>query len=127
MRPTGAPLQGGPDVSLDGEQVRAALDGVLCYLAARSESRPAPVRGIVRGIREGGRDLAEAAVRVRGLHVAPDDFRDAVGTVLWTDERTRTGHPGLALPDAVARGHGGSLVTRETEPGTVVAFRVPVA
>ena len=125
VRVLGPAPRDGPATALDGAQVAAALDGILSYLSARADSRPAPVRGIVRRVREGGRLLAEAAIRVRGLHVSPERWHEAVSTVLWTDERTREGHPGLALPDAVARGHGGSLVARETGPGTVVAFRVP--
>jgi hypothetical protein len=78
-------------------------------------------------VREEGGDLAEAAVRVRGAHVGPDEVADAVRTVLWTDDRTRASHPGLALADAVARGHRGGLVARDTAAGTAVALRFPAA
>ena len=125
VRSVGSPPKTDIEVPLDAGQVRAAIDAVLLYLAARFTSRPAPVRGIVRRVRAGGGLFAEASMRVRGVRISQDEFREAASSVLWTDERDRAGHPGLALPEAVARGHGGVLVARETEPGTVVSLRLP--
>ena len=53
------------------------------------------------------------------------DFEALRESVLWTHEQTRTSHPGLALPAAVAHGHGGGLDHRALERGSVLAFSVP--
>ena len=58
-------------------------------------------------------------MRVQGATVPSEVWREAVTTVLWTDERSRESAPGLALPQAVAHAHGGDLSLRETQPGTV--------
>jgi CheY-like chemotaxis protein len=121
-----APRAGKP-APVDAAQVRSAFDATLRFLAARAPSRPAPARGLLRRVREGRRAFVEAAMRVQGAVVPGEVWRDAVATVLWTDERTRETAPGLALPSAVAKAHGGGLSLRETPPGTVVSLRFPDA
>jgi CheY-like chemotaxis protein len=126
--PASSAPAGGPVLaSADPNQVGLALDATLRFLAARAGDAPAPAQGVVRRVREEGTDLAEAAVRVRGARVAASEVEEAVGTVLWTDDRTRATHPGLAIPDAVARAHGGGLLARDTAAGTAVALRFPSA
>jgi len=111
--------------SADPGQVGLALDATLRFLAARAGDVPASAQGMVRRVREEGGELAEAAVRVRGARLGAGDLEAAVTTVLWTDDRTRASHPGLAIPDAVTRAHRGGLVARETAGGTAVALRFP--
>jgi hypothetical protein len=113
--------------TLDADQARAAIDSMLRFAAGRSEATPPTVRAAARRVAERDRAFAEAAVRVRGVHVAPGDWDEAVRSVLFTDDRTRLAYPGLALPQAVAEAHGGDLRMRETPPGTVLAIRFPAA
>jgi hypothetical protein len=113
--------------SADSRQVGLAFDATLRFLAARSPDAPARASGVVRRATEEGPAVAEAAVRVRGVHLKEADLEGALGSVLWTDDRTRACHPGLALPHAVAVRHGGGLLARETPVGTALALRLPLA
>ena len=125
VAPSGPPPRAGRPAPVDAGQVRSAFDATLRFLAARAPSRPAPARGLLRRVREGRRAYVEAAMRVQGAVIPSEVWKEAVTTVLWTDERTREPAPGLALPHAVARAHGGGLSLRATQPGTVVSLRFP--
>jgi DNA-binding response OmpR family regulator len=113
--------------SLDADQARAAIDAMLRFAASRSDVATPTVGAAARRVAERDRAFAEAAVRVRGVHVPAGDWDEVVKSVLFTDENTRRAYPGLALPLAVAEAHGGGLRMRETPPGTVLAIRFPAA
>jgi CheY-like chemotaxis protein len=113
--------------ALDADQARAAIDSMLRFAASRSDASPPTVGAVARRVADRDRAYAEAAVRVRGVHVAPGEWDDLLRSVLFTDDDTRRAYPGLALPMAVAEAHGGGLRMRETAPGTVLAIRFPAA
>ncbi len=125
IRRVGPPPNAGVSVSADPDMAKAALDALVRFAVGRSEAKPALVRGIARRFSARGHVFAEAAIRARGVHVPPVEWDEHVGSVVWTDERNRLPFPGLALPAAVATAHGGSVVRRDTPPGTVLAIRFP--
>lgn len=113
----------GVEASLDGRQVRTAVEGLLRFLAAQSDARPAPLKALARRRSTDSGSGIEVAVRVKGVTLTDAAWARALASVLSVDDRTREPYPGLALCHAVAKAHGGQLVRKEGKKGTVVTLR----
>lgn len=121
VRVVGRPPPDGPEGSADAGQVREALGGVLAALAARAASPPAAVSARVRS----GRRRHVLQVLARGLTLDEAERALFASSVLTSDEQTRRPLPGLALPAAIARLHGGRLEVSGLRLGLVVGVRLP--
>jgi CheY-like chemotaxis protein len=113
-------------VEADAGQVRRALDAVVRVLASRDGTASGRLRFAVRRRASSGGRFLEARLRLDGVVLPRDDWDRLRDAVVLSDERTRAALPGLALPAAVARSHGGRLHLRESRRGTVVALALPV-
>ncbi|MHC5009994.1 MAG: hypothetical protein ACYTG6_03470 [Planctomycetota bacterium] len=127
LRTVGPPPAEGRQVSFDPRQVRHALSCLLDVAAARVPEAPLPVKVRVHAVRHGDGRAVEAAVKGRGLRMGDTEFEALRARVLWTHDETRVSYPGLALPDAVAREHGGRLVARPGRGGDILALVLPAA
>jgi signal transduction histidine kinase len=108
----------------DAGQLREAVDAAIRHLAAVSGQRPAALRAAARPSTAHDRAGVEVALRVEGLVLDAGRLASAAASVLEVDEVTRVPYPGLALPAAVARAHGGRLARRESRRGTVLLLRL---
>lgn len=117
----------GPELQADPGQVRLALETLLEYLYGLGEGDRVAVDGRVRPVRMRQGQAVEAALRARGLSLEAGRMEADRGRILWSHEDTRQAHPGLALPQAVARAHHGQLVARMSSRGPVLALRLPLA
>jgi DNA-binding NarL/FixJ family response regulator len=124
VRVTGSAPADGPEGLADALQLREALGALLQYVAASATALPAEISVRCRRARRG--DPADRLqVLVPGLELPAEELAAAPGIVLTSHERTRQPHPGLALPAAVARLHGGTLVLRAGKRGLVLTLRLP--
>lgn len=124
VRLAGPAPKDGPEALADAAQVREALGALLQYTAARAEAAPAEVSARCRPARKTD-PTHRLQVLAVGLVLTPEEISGAPGIVLTSHERTRQPHPGLALPAAVARLHGGRLALVAGRRGLVLTLRLP--
>jgi hypothetical protein len=116
----GAVSGSAPEVQADAEQLDAAFDAAIRFLAARSRGDAPRVSGRVRA--GAGARRTEAALRAEGIHLSDGEAEEAIAAVLMNDPETRRSHPGLALPAAVCRAHGGGLTVRPANGGSILVL-----
>jgi len=140
VRPVSPPPSDGPPVPFDARQIHHAVGVCLETLAALGEEKPLPLRSGVhrlnprqgrvlgpaqrRAVRAGR--FVEIAMKGRGVKIPGRAFDQLKEQILWNHEDTRRAHPGLAPVDFVAREHGGRLVTRPAQDGTVLGIVLAV-
>lgn len=115
---------GSAEAAADARQWATALDAVLGCLSGLSHPEPCRVRARVAPSLEAG-DPHRVQVLAEGLHLPPDQLEALPGLVLASHSTTRRPHPGLALPAAVARAHGGRLRLRAQRRGLLLTLMLP--
>jgi DNA-binding NarL/FixJ family response regulator len=126
VRTEGPAPHDGPAAAVDSSQASVAFESMLTFLASRGAARPVPVASRVRAVPESAPRRVEASVRGRGVHLDEEALDALRESVLLTQDETREVYPGLALPAAIARNHGGDFLVRPSRRGTVLALRLPL-
>ncbi len=122
----GAAVEDGPPVEVDTSQARVAFDSLLSFLAARAPAMPVAVSARVRALPATRATAVEAAVRGRGVDLDAEALAALEESVLLTQDETREVYPGLALPAAIARNHGGAFIARASAAGAILGLRFPL-
>ena len=112
-------------LTCDAERLRAALDALLENAVKYSESGAA----IELRARRVGRATVRIAVEDEGCGVPAEAMERSFARFARADPaRTRSAGGvglGLAIVDAIAKGHGGVCMARNTASGSIFGLRLP--
>ena len=114
----------GPEAPADPLQLNEALALLCACLGALAPTPPLLLRARVLASTEVA-EPHKLQVLALGLVVPASDLEALPTLVLASHPETRTPHPGLALPAAVAALHGGSLRLKQVRRGLLVTLNLP--